>query len=118
MHGFPETLELSPLVNRTLDSVGFAAFSIYLHFDGGHRITVEGRLGHRLKPEEDLVWDVIPVDDSRLMRLVGQTVATWWRKDERRMHIDFAEGGRLELVDDSPAYESVQFLIGGRETFV
>ena len=118
MHGFPKGLDLSPLVGRTLDLIGFGPFTIHLSFDGGHQITVENRLGYRAALDDDLTWDVVPVTESRLMRLSGQTVATWTRGDESHLEITFAEGGVLQFLDDSPSYEAVSFSIEGKLTFV
>ena len=118
MFGFPEDLDLTPLVGATLDTVAFAAFTIHLSFDGGHRITIEGCVGYRAGDDDEERWDVVPPASSGLMRLTGQTVTSWQRIDRERVELDFDGGGHLVLVDDQPNYEAVQLLIDGVETIV
>ena len=73
---------------------------------------------YRLGDGAALTEEPTPVRASRLMGLLGRPVAGWRRVDDRRVVLAFADGGEVHLIDDSDAYEAVQFLIGGREIIV
>jgi hypothetical protein len=67
MYPLPEDFDPVQLKDRTLQMICFAQHSLYLHFDSGLLITVEGSFQHRGAPENFTGNQSFPLSRSALL---------------------------------------------------
>ena len=107
MYGLPKDFDGSFLVGRTLETVCFAQFQVYLHFDANITIGIESAYSYRT----DQVVDV-PVQESNLMQLLGSTVSAARGDETGTLSLLFSNGDRLQVFDTTKQYESYTISYG------
>jgi hypothetical protein len=94
-----------------VEQICFTENQISLAFDGSARITVEGTLIYKHSTAE-LAQEVRPpVDESSLMRLLGNSVVEA-STNGGALTLVFSNRDTLTILDDSENYESYQIQIG------
>lgn len=113
MYGLPPDFDPQPLVGRTLEMVCFAAYQLFLHFDGAVLISVGSAYSY---PDEQR--HTLPVSTSALMALIGQAVTGAEGTTDGTLSLQFATGETLRIFDNSPVYESYSIAFGDRVIYV
>lgn len=117
MYGLPNDIDLSFFVGQTLNMVSFAVNMIHFNFDEGIGITVQSTFQHQQKfdVESNLVGtfqSVHKIQNSSLMRLAGNVVASASAGDDGTLSITFDNGDVLHCFDDDKGYECYNFTDG------
>jgi len=100
MYGVPKSFDPSAFLCRTVENVCFYAYSVFIDFDGSYSITIDGRFEHQVSPDETPSYCdcEIPLDESKLMRLIGRAVVA----------ADVEEGRNFVLSADLRGLEGAQ----------
>jgi hypothetical protein len=106
MYGLPSSVDLGFLSGRTLGAVCVGEHSLVLDFDKSVSITVESAVGC-----EDDTGTVQRYDDFRqaagmLFAFLSQDVRVAERASQTTLVLEFENGKRLEIYDDSEQFES------------
>lgn len=119
MYNIPDSFDPSVFHERTLDLVSFSANSIHFVFENDLAITVEGSYIHMVPDDEAQVDDGgIPVQHSRLMRMVGKRVTSCEVQNQRTLSLSFEDGQVFRCLGDSRHYECYRIIQGEEEIVV
>lgn len=111
--------DASRLVGRVLQLVSFSENTVHLSFSDDTSITIEGSYTHSMRGglEQDEAARP-PLQQSRLMQLVGQPIEHARPSGGGALRLDFANGQTLTCQDDSSQYEAYRIKIGSEEIVV
>ena len=119
MNGLPEDFDASGFVGQAVEQVSFSANTIYLSFEEDYTITVESSYEHEVvRGSSEPVRSTVPVVESRLMKLIGQSVTVATVERPGTLVLEFEDGQIFRCFDDSPMYESYHINCDGREIIV
>lgn len=110
MHGFPQDLDLKPIIGRDLNLLGLGRYDVQLNFDGsGIKICIQGLV--KIIDNEKIIasWNEKDMWDSlNFQRLLNQTVKSYSIPNKSILEIIFTNGLALRIFDESEQYESAQ----------
>jgi hypothetical protein len=106
MYGLPRDVSLGFFEGKTLLQACFGAHDLILNFDGDVSITVTSSIGWAspdglIQQYDDFCHGAPPVLD-----LLNQPVTAAAAVDAGTLRLQFADGSRLYVYDDSKEYES------------
>ena len=114
MYGLPSGFDASRFVGCMLEQVSFSVNTIHLSFSKNASITTESCFAHSLPGEAcDSGRAHVPVCDSRLMQLLGESIECAEASSDGTLSLRFANGHRLVFYDDTPQYEAYRIRLGG-----
>jgi hypothetical protein len=112
MYKLPKDFDPLLIKGCQLQMICFAQYSLYLHFDLGILITIEGKFFHIIEGRETR-FD-FPISDSRLTRLLAQKVIQVESERDMTLKLVFSNGDILVICGDSEHYEDYHIKIGDR----
>ena len=119
MYGLPSGFDTSRFVGRTLEQVSFSANTVHLTFDEDVSITIESSLAHWTGEDVDHSNRItIPVSESRLMQLVGESISSVDASADGTLTVWFSNGHAIACYDDTPMYEAYRLRFGDEEIVV
>jgi hypothetical protein len=119
MYGLPPGFDTTRLVGCVLEQVSFSGNTVHLSFSNAVSITIESAFAHAV--HGDLVhapMTRIPVRESRLMELLGESIVSAQGSEEGTLSLIFTNGQALACVDDNPQYEAYRLKLGEEEIIV
>jgi hypothetical protein len=110
MYGFPEDLNLNPIIGRDLNLMGLGRSDVQLNFSGsGIKICVQGPIEIIEIGEVIASWNEKGIWDSlNFQRVLNETVESFSIPRKDILEIKFSNGLILRLIDDSQQYEVAQ----------
>ena len=119
MYKLPSGFDGAFFVGRTLESLTFSENTVHFAFDQQVCVTVTSSLQHCLPSDaEQAVVQHVPLAESRLMQLLGRSVAQAKGDEDGTLTLLFDGGHVLKVFDDQTGYESYSINDGKREIFV
>ncbi len=119
MYGLPPDFDPSFFLGKMLELISFSVNTIVFQFDGDVGITLQSSFTHKIQPnDEHIDTDTVPVSDSRLMQLVGNTVRLAEANPNGTLTLHFDDGQILMFHDDSSQYESYRLTVNDSEFVV
>lgn len=109
MYGLSQDFRVEGLVDSVLSQICVGKFDVQFRFDSGTFFCVQGTARMYQKDQiianwtEDYVWD-----DLSFQNILNCKVLKYSVENDRVLAIFFENDFRLELVDDSQQYESMQ----------
>jgi hypothetical protein len=116
----PAQLDLTPFVGDALCQIGLGQYQVQFHFCGNRNVSVEGRWELR-DANSNLIDEAMEHDEReayKIHRLLGQTVTGVRIEAPRSFTLEFDNGFRLTVIDDSDRYETCQISLGGTLTII
>ncbi len=105
----------SVLVGQELTHIIFTSNTIHFAFSGDISVTLTSSFVHDRPPHDLGRNQVVPVQTSSLMSLLGKTVSDSTSEPDGTLRLHFEDGEGLTFLDDSREYESYTVRIGDRE---
>lgn len=105
MYGLPDDFDGSFFVGRTLDEICFAAYTMYLVFDGKVTISIAGSFSYIKNRQENIEFLNIPVNKPDFLILIGKTIKEAVGERDGTLTLKFDNGHEFSCYDDSPNYE-------------
>jgi hypothetical protein len=119
MYGLPEDFDGAFFVGRSLELVCFSENQVSLRFGGDISITIESSFSHQQDSSESSGQVVnVPVSESDLMQLLGQSVAEVSASRDGTLVLTFTNGHVFKCFDDSRQFESYHIKRGAIEIHV
>ncbi len=119
MYKLPKGFDGGFFIGRRLEFITFSENSVAFAFDKDVSVTVESSLQHLYEASADSgVVQNVPLSESRLMQLLGKTVAAVKGDEKGTLTILFDNGQTLKVFDDQPQYESYSMNNGKHEIIV
>jgi hypothetical protein len=118
MYGLPTGFATSRLLGCTLELVSFSENTVHLSFDKDVSITIESCFTHSLESDSSGERTRLPVRESRLMELLGKSIASAHASAEGTLTLLFTNGQSLACFDDTPEYEAYRIKLGDEEIIV
>ncbi len=112
MYGLPNDFNSERLVGRTLEMICFNENQIYFHFDEKLTIQVGSSLRYQQGPRQAPETIEVPVLQSNLMQLLGRSTKKAFGDTKGTLTLEFEDGQILQILDDTPLYESYQIIQG------
>ena len=112
MYKLSNKTDVDFLRQQQLQTICFAEYSLYLHFDDEIVITVEGQFQHKAGRGKKQNYS-FPIETSCLMRLLGTSVRRIEIKNEEDLLLEFSNGDLLLLEGQNGPYEAYQIRHGG-----
>jgi len=106
MYGLPHDVDLGFFIGKELSSVHFARHSLILHFDGDVSVTVTSSIGWASPDGAIQRHDDFRQVAPQVLGLLNQPVTSATAVDAGTLSLQFADGSRLYVYDDSKEYES------------
>ncbi len=113
MHGLPKDVDLSFLADAELLQVCFGSNEVILKFDKEISITVESRFRVRIDECEEDYDDASP-SAALLVRFLSSSITEVVGQEDGTLHLEFSQGGTIEIYDSSQEYESYQIRHGAK----
>lgn len=117
MYGLPTEFDASRFARLTLEQVSFTVNTIHLSFSENVSITIESSYEF-LDWNGDARRQTVPVNDSRLMQLLGKSVESARASNDGTLILCFGNGQTLTCYDDTPMYEAYIIRFGVEEIIV
>jgi hypothetical protein len=120
MYGLSKDIDLSFLNGREVQQVAIGVYQIQFGFDEDVRISVEGRFTY-FDGHEEWVWNPEPGAAqlaARTLSLLGATVQALDAQKDGTLTLNFSNGHRLTIVDNSTEYESYDITRPGQTIIV
>lgn len=115
----PNKAVLEKLKSGVLEQVAFSRNTIAFHFSNMIRITLESSYSYGSSPLLDSAVRVqVPVEQSNLMKLLGNTIESVLVGKAGSLILNFANRESLALLVDDPRYESYHLTIDDVEYHV
>lgn len=109
-----DKLNLSFVENKQLELICFAAYSVYLHFDGKVLITVEGPFRHDLPGDARGAPNTeFPLSSSDLVSLVTHSIEEISRDPDGTLRLKFSNGHTLTIGGASGPYQGYEITVHG-----
>lgn len=119
MYGLDPGFDASRLVGCTLELVSFSENTVHLSFSDEFSITIVGCYQHLTHGDSrDTERTCLPIRESRLMELLGESIETAHASPEGTLSLRFTNGQSLACFDDTPRYEAYRLKIGEEEIIV
>jgi hypothetical protein len=119
MYGLPKDFDAAFLLNRKLEIVSFAEYTVYFGFADNVSVTVTSSFQHQIgRRDQSAPIQQIPLAESKLMQLIGHTVLHANGDSNGTLTITFDNDHTLRIFDDQPNYESYEISDGDRRIFV
>jgi|WetSurMetagenome_2_1015567.scaffolds.fasta_scaffold42537_2 hypothetical protein len=119
MYGLGPWFDSSRLVGCTLEQVSFSQNTVDLSFSNDVSITIESCYVHSTPGDlGDAERTCLPVRESRLMQLLGESIETAYASAEGTLSLKFTNGHGFACFDDTPQYEAYRLKLGGEEIIV
>jgi Family of unknown function (DUF6188) len=112
-----ESLDPNHLLGRTLEQIGYSINTIHLWFDEMATIVVLGSVDHWASQEAAVNHEELPLRESRLVGLLGQSIVRADKIDEASIEIVFSDGQRL-ILNPTSEYESYHITLGAQTWIV
>jgi hypothetical protein len=110
MYGLPDGIDWSFLHKRTLESVCFAGYQLYLHLSGGCTISVESEMSVNAGAKEGLP-NILP----RLHLLIDREIVSASGAKEGTLSVAFQGGVTLHIHNSPKQYEAYCITLNGKE---
>ena len=120
MYGLSKEIDLSFLNGREVVQVAIGLYQIQFGFDEDVRIAVEGQFAY-FDGQEEWIWRPEPGAAqlaARTIALLGATVQTFAAQEDGTLTLNFSNGHRLTIVDNSKEYESYDITRPGQTIIV
>jgi hypothetical protein len=105
VYGIPASLDLSFLTNKELIQVAVGQFQVQFHFMENIAINVENMFVYH-SADGMTIWRPNELAAAAApLKLVGRSVAKVWT-DPKTLWLEFDNGDKLSIVDDSHEHES------------
>ena len=119
MYGLPPGFDTSRLLGCALEQVSFSENTVHLSFTNDVSITIESCFAHsRHGGLGDVERTRVPVRESQLMQLLGESVESAHASADGTLRLRFTNGHVLACFDDSPQYEAYRIKLGEEEIIV
>jgi hypothetical protein len=121
MYAIPEDFDVTIFVGKTLEQVSFTTNTLTFSFDDDVGIAVESEVWHAGHDDQGDRWlerSPIPVKQSKLMYLLGSSIASVAVDGRATLVLQFANGHTLRCVEDTDQYECYHLRIGDDEIHV
>ena len=108
MYGLKREIDLSFLNGRELIQVAIGLCHISFRFDEDVAISVEGGFNY-FDGQAEWIWKLEPGSPqiaSRTVALLGATIESFVGHEDGTLRLDFSNGHRLTVLDNSKEYES------------
>lgn len=102
-------------MGEVLSAITFTVNTILFSL-GNDSISVESEYSYRIPP--DTYHDMIPVQNTRVVDLIGKIVQAVETPDIRTLQVQFDNGRELIIKDSSDIYESFSIQIGDRRFII
>jgi hypothetical protein len=106
MYGLPSSVDLGFLSGRTLGQVCVGENDLVLGFDKDASITVESAVGCQDDSGTMQRYEDFRQASGMLFAFLGQDVRVAVRTSQTTLVLEFENGKRLEIYDDSEQFES------------
>jgi hypothetical protein len=113
----PSRADLAFLHSRSVEMLCFASYSLYLHLGEGVVVTIEGEFEHTVAGERPHRYS-FPLQNSKLMRLIAQTIDDLAVLDDGTLRFEFSNGDRLIVRGKNGPYEAYHIKRAGAEITV
>jgi len=119
MYGLPVDFDASRLVGCTLEQVSFSENTVHLSFSNDASITIESCFAHSAHDDlGDAERSRVPVRESRLMQLLGESIDSAHASAEGTLSLRFTNGQVFACFDDTSQYEAYRLKLGEEEIIV
>ncbi len=112
-----ETKSISYLVEKRLEMVCFAQYSVYLHLEGKLLVTVESEFDLIMHTPSRVERMMFPMSQCGLMRLLELRVISANVSESGDLQVKFSNGDLIS-VPKQPGYESYRIQNGDAELIV
>jgi hypothetical protein len=106
MYGLPADVNLDFFEGKVLLQACFGAHDLILNFDGDVNVTVTSSIGWASPDGSIQQYDDFRHSAPQVLGLLNQTVASATGLDAGTLSLQFADGSKLYVYDDSKEYES------------
>lgn len=119
MYGLDPGFDASRLIGCALEQVSFSENTVHLSFSDDVSITIESCYLHSTRGDlGGAERTCLPVRESRLMQLLGESIETAHASPEGTLSLGFTNGQSLACFDDTPQYEAYRLKLGEEEIIV
>ena len=119
VYGLPQGFDSSRLIGCVLEQVSFSENTVHLSFTNDVSITIESCFVHSTQDDfSDVERSRVPVRDSHLMQLLGESVDSAHASADGTLSLRFTNGHVLACFDDTPGYEAYRIKLGEEEIIV
>ena len=118
MYGLPIDFDGSFFIGRILEQVCFAAYTMYLNFDGEIIISIEGSFSYIKNRQQNIEVVKVPVSKSDVLELIGRTVKEVVGKRDGTLTLKFDNKHEFICYDNSLNYESYHIQNGNKRIVV
>ena len=106
MYKLPKDIKLDFFIGKTLFSIDISVHSLIFRFDDGLTVTVMSSIGYvdstgKTNQSENFC-EII----ATLVKLLNQSVVSAEGDESGTLKLEFDNGGKLEIYDDSKQFES------------
>jgi hypothetical protein len=116
LYGLPADFDASAFVGSSLEQISFSANTVDMSFASDMAITAETTFVYSIcGPPHELENLSPPVRESRVMRLIGETVRSAQGWTDGTLVLTFVNGDVLSFYDDTKLYESYRIRVGNHE---
>ncbi len=113
MYEWPNTLDESTFVGRTIQAITFTENTVHFVFEPPCSITVLSALTFRMA-DGTLEESTIPIRETRLPQTLGLAVRRATLVDRRDLHLELSDGSEVWIDGASLNYECYSVSLGGR----
>jgi hypothetical protein len=114
MYGLPKNIELGFLLKKELQSVSFGLHEVILCFDDYLKITVTSECSYQLKAGEIIEIDSYIASASLICALISHSIVEARGDEDGTLILQFSNGDKFTIFDDSEQYESYQIKHGDK----
>lgn len=118
MYGLPDNFDSTTFVGCEFELLTFASNAILLVFAGGQSLSISRQLSYQVDKAADMRTDVLPVTESGLPALLGQSVERVEVQAPGDLLLYFESGAFLLIEDSDQHYESYAIRTPSGEIFV
>ncbi len=113
MYGLPEDFDGGFLLGKTLETICFGRYQMWLHFDGQITITIESSFSYEKQGTLGF-----PVMETAVIELIASSVSGVKGDVDGSLSLSFSNGKVLRINDDSSWYESYSISYDGKRLIV
>jgi hypothetical protein len=118
MYGLPKDFDASFLIGREVESICFAQYQVNFRFSDGVWIQIEGAFKHFQQDDLIEVAEGFPIQQSSLMRMLGQKVVAVNFSVNGDINLTFSNGNKLFIAGECGPYEAYIICNGKKEIIV
>jgi hypothetical protein len=119
MYPPPAEDTIALLVSSVVDLISFGRYVMHISFENGDRLSVA--CPFRFDTAEAVAQSEIcdfPLTASRILRIIGSSVARAECESDGTLHLRFGGGDILIAYANDPQYEAYTLVLGGQEYVV